>query len=81
MTEDRIKSLMNEGYITQVIDPSELVDLTEEQLIEKGYITMVRIFDGTDNTNEELPMVPEEVVPTEVDPDDAPIVDDGEEEP
>lgn len=81
MTEDRIKSLMNEGYITRVVEPSELADLTEAQLIEKGYITMVGIFDGIDDTNEELPEVPEEVAPTEVDPDDAPIVDEGEEEP
>lgn len=55
MTVDRIKDLMDKGYITQVIDPAELAKLTEAQLIEKGYITQVGIFDGADATEEEVP--------------------------
>ena len=62
MTVDRIKDLMDKGYITQVVDPTELAKLTEAQLIEKGYITMVGIFDSTDSTTEE---VPAEVTPAE----------------
>jgi hypothetical protein len=85
MTVDRIKDLMDKGYITQVVDPTELAKLTEAQLIEKGYITQVGIFDGADATEEE---VPAEVTPAEVavvnddepvaDPDDAPEVDNGD---
>jgi hypothetical protein len=67
MTEARIKDLMDKGYITQVVNPTELAKLTEAQLIEKGYITQVGIFDGTDSTTEE---VPAEVTPTVVSNDD-----------
>ena len=87
MTVDRIKDLMDKGYITQVVDPTELAKLTEAQLIEKGYITMVGIFDGTDATEEEVPAEVTPVNPDEAvvvvndddepvaDPDDAPVVD------
>ena len=85
MTVDRIKDLMDKGYITQVVDPAELAKLTEAQLIEKGYITQVGIFDGADATEEELPVDVEPVVAMVndddepvADPDDAPEVDNGD---
>ena len=95
MTEERIIDLMDKGYITHVTTPSVLAQYTEAELIEKGYITQVGVFDGVENTTEEIP-VEDTPAPTSLDddttpvipddepvadPDDAPVVDDGDDEP
>lgn len=88
MTKERILDLMNKGYITQVIDPEVLSKYTEAELIEKGYITQIGIFDGVEDTTEEVPVVDAPVVDDEpvededsiIDPDNAPVVDDGMED-
>ena len=84
MTEERIIDLMDKGYITHTTTPSVLAQYPEAELIEKGYITQVGIFDGIDDTIEEVPVVDtpveddEPVVDPEVDTpveDDEPVVD------
>lgn len=55
MTEDRIKDLMDKGYITKVVDPTILATMSESELLDKGYITHVGLFDGVDDTTEEVP--------------------------
>lgn len=87
MTEERIIDLMNKGYITQVIDPGVLSKYTETELIEKGYITQIGVFDGVEDTTEEVPVVDTPVVDDGmedkdpiIDPDNAPVVDDGDDE-
>ena len=90
MGKERIIELMEKGYITRVAPVEVLAAMTENELIEKGYITQVGIFDGSDDTVEDLEQ--EDVVdtptPTAVvdedepvaDDDDEPVVDEGEEE-
>ncbi len=62
MTKERIEELMEKGYITRVASAEVLAAMTENELIEKGYITQVGIFDGSDDTVEDLEQ--EDVVDT-----------------
>ena len=39
MTRDRIKDLANKGLITLVGELEKMAEMTENELIEKGYIT------------------------------------------
>lgn len=83
MTTDRIVDLANKGYITQVETAENLAKLSEAELVEKGYIAHVGVFDGSDDTIDEVPVVapvePEDE-PTPVEPEDEPVVDEGEED-
>lgn len=55
-----IKNLLNQGIITQVIDPKELENMSVQDLISKGLITHnIEMF------NEEAPVEPVEETPTE----------------
>ena len=78
MTQDRIKDLANKGFITQVETVENLEKLSEAELVAKGYITQTCVFDGVEETIEEVVediSVVKDDEP-EVDPDDAPLVDD-----
>lgn len=58
MTENRIKELVNKGFITKVSDIDDLMEMSELDLVKAGYITQVGIFDGEDDTEEEAPKAP-----------------------
>ena len=81
MTENRIKELVNKGFITKVSDMDDLMEMSELDLVKAGYITQVGIFDGEDDTEEEAPKAPI-VEPNEpvVDDENTP-VEDEEDEP
>lgn len=77
MTENRIKELANKGFITKVSDIDDLMEMSELDLVKAGYITQVGIFDGEDDTEEEVPIVePNEPV---VDDENTPVEDDEDE--
>jgi hypothetical protein len=83
MTENRIKELVNKGFITKVSDIDDLMKMSELDLVKAGYITQVGIFDGEDDTEEEVPVVAPVVAPVEddkntpvVDDENTPVVDD-----
>lgn len=78
MTTDRIVDLANKGYITQVETAENLAKLSEVELVEKGFITQTCVFDGSDDTIDEVPVVAP--VEPEVEPEDEPVVDEGEED-
>ena len=54
MTQEQIKNLMNRGLITEVISTSDLENMTEKDLLDKGYITQVAVLDGKEETVEEV---------------------------
>lgn len=74
MIKERIEDLVQKGYITQVETAENLAKLSEAELVEKGYITQVGVFDGSDDTIDEVPVV------TPIEPEDEPVVDEGEED-
>lgn len=78
MTENRIKELANKGFITKVSDIDDLMEMSELDLVKAGYITQVGIFDGEDNTEEEVPKAPivEPNEPVVEDEPAAPVEDD-----
>jgi hypothetical protein len=80
MDIERIKDLANKGFITTTFNNIE--GLTEAELIDKGFITHVGVFDGEDSTEEEdlEPVVDEGNDDNDepvVDNDDEPVVDEG----
>lgn len=98
MNSERIKDLINKGFITQVETLGNLEKMSEVELIVNGYITQTGIFDGIEETIDEvIPVEDDDTVneetgdvkdnedepidepidePTEVEPDDAPLVED-----
>ena len=54
MDKERIKDLVDKGFITKISDVEDLAKLAEMDLIEKGYITQIGIFDGVDSTIDEV---------------------------
>lgn len=82
MDIERIKDLANKGFITTTFNNIE--DLTEAELINKGFITQVGVFDGEDSTEEEdlEPVVDEGSEEPVVDDDsnDEPVVDNGDDD-
>lgn len=76
MTENRIKELVNKGFITKVSDIDDLMEMSELDLVKAGYITQVGVFDGEDDTEEEAPKAPI-VEPNEpvVDDENTPVED------
>ena len=78
MTQDRIKDLADKGFLTQVEAIENLEKMSEAELVAKGYITQTCVFDGSDDTTEEEVIVVDTLteVEPEVEPDDAPLVDD-----
>lgn len=59
MELSKIKKLINSGYLTKVDDMDVLVNMSEDEMINNGYLTHTNIFDGDDTTDEstELPEV------------------------
>lgn len=56
MTIDRIKDLANKGFITQIGDMELYAKLSEAELVNMGYISQIGIFDGENETKEEIVM-------------------------
>lgn len=74
MELSKIKKLINSGYLTKVDDMDVLVNMTEDEMINNGYLTHTNMFDGDDATDEstELPEV-DDVEAPEVESDDNPV--------
>lgn len=55
----KIKKLMNSGHLTKIDDIDMLVKMTEQEMVNNGYLTHINMFDGDDATDEseELPEV------------------------
>lgn len=55
----KIKKLINSGHLTKIDDIDMLVKMTEQEMINNGYLTHINMFDGDDDTDEsyELPEV------------------------
>lgn len=73
MELSKIKKLINSGYLTKVDDMDVLVNMTEDEMINNGYLTHTNMFDGDDTADEstKLPEV-DEVEAPEVESDDNP---------
>lgn len=93
MAIEQIKDLMDKKIITQVLplDSEKITNMTEEELIEYGYITQVTSTtpttepeDTPDTPDEEPTVEPVVDTPTEEDPvvepeeDDSPVVEEEE---
>lgn len=52
MNLDDVKKLINSGYITKVDDLEEIAKLSEQEMVDMGYLSHVGVFDGDDSTNE-----------------------------
>lgn len=70
MTKEQITKLINSGLITNVVNPELLLDKSEYDLINEGYVTQIGLLDGIDD----VPVVEPTTEPTG-DKDDAPVVD------
>lgn len=82
MTKERILELAEMGYITHISNLDELLKYSEMDLINMGYMTQTSTFDGKDETIEESkPFESEVIVDVKEEEIDAPVVDEGEEEP
>lgn len=52
MNLDDVKKLINSGYITKVDDLEKIAKLSEQEMVDMGYLSHVGVFDGDDSTNE-----------------------------